>query len=182
MSLVYWGFYISDRIRHGGRMCWTRQPLSIVSDDHMEPSMRFQALVCHGKLDKNELNIWSCQFVILNILHRWLLLFQGLWNSQEDTLMISWYDQSLTPEISAVCGKLILLKLNHDSFCTCLSTWSDVVYLIWSFICCFLPGLFDLYVKFYNLGPECDVILECGYWSKTWNMQLPRMFTVAPLP
>lgn len=97
-------------------------------------------------------------------------------------LMISWYDQSLTPEISAVCGKLILLKLNHDSFCTCLSIWSDVVYLIWSFICCFLPGLFDLYVKFYNLDPECDVILECGYWSKTWNMQLPRMFTVAPLP
>jgi hypothetical protein len=50
----------------------------LYSGDHMEPSMRFQALVYHGKLDKNELNIWSCQIVILNILHRWFLLFQGL--------------------------------------------------------------------------------------------------------
>jgi hypothetical protein len=64
-------------------------------------------------------------------------------------------------------GSWYYFKLNHDSFCTHLSIWSDV-YLILSFICCFLPGLFDLYVKFYNLDPECDVILECGYWSSSW--------------
>jgi hypothetical protein len=129
VSLVYWGFYISDRTRHGGRMCWTRQPLSIVSDDHMEPSMRFQALVYHGKLDKNELNIWSCQFVILNILHRWLLLFQGLWSPQEDTYDFLVWPISYSGNISCLWEADITLSLIMTVFVpVCLS---EVMLFTW---------------------------------------------------